>query len=157
MDALPAVVDSLPSRRFATGDVIMKEGTAESELFFLMTGTVEVRKKNELLTRVRESGAMFGEMSVLLGCSHTATVTASTDVECRVADKPIAFMKANPDVMFYVSRILARRLESLNRYLVDVKQQLREEEGHVGMIDEVLDALMTRHPRQVKPRQTAGE
>ena len=100
---------------------------------------------------------MFGEMSVLLGCPHTATVCASTEVECRVASQPIEFLRANPEVMFYVARILARRLESLNRYLVDVKQQLRDQEGHVGMIDEVLDALMTRHPRQIQPRQPAGE
>ena len=96
----------------------MDEGTAESELFFLSDGSIEVRKKNEVITRIR---------------------------------------KANPDVMFYVSRVLARRLESLNKYLVDVKHQLREQEGHVGMIDSVLDALMVRHPRQVKTHQPAGE
>ena len=157
MDALPAAVETLPARTFQKGDILLSEGTAESELFFLMSGTVEVRKEQELITRIRESGAMFGEMSVLLGCPHTATVVAATDVKCRVASSPIEFMKVNPDVMFYVSRVLARRLESLNRYLVDVKHQLREQEGHVGMIDEVLDALMVRHPRQVQPRQPAGE
>ncbi|NUM53157.1 MAG: cyclic nucleotide-binding domain-containing protein [Candidatus Hydrogenedentes bacterium] len=157
MDTLPEAIETLPTRAFSKGDILMDEGTAESELFFLTSGSVEVRKEQELITRIRERGAMFGEMSVLLGCPHTATVVASTDVECRVAADPIAFMKANPEVMFYVARILARRLESLNRYLVDVKHQLREQEGHLGMIDEVLDALMIRHPRQIQPRQTAGE
>ncbi|MCC6796978.1 MAG: cyclic nucleotide-binding domain-containing protein [Candidatus Hydrogenedentes bacterium] len=157
MDMLPAAIEALPARSFEPGDILMCEGTAESELFFLTEGSIEVRKEAEVITRIRERGAMFGEMSVLLGCPHTATVVATTKVECRVASKPIEFLKANPDVMFYVSRILARRLESLNKYLVDVKHQLREQEGHVGMIDGVLDALMVRHPRQVKTRQPAGE
>jgi CRP-like cAMP-binding protein len=157
MDALPVAVEALPTRTFEPGEVLIQEGTAASELFFLASGTIEVRKENEIITRIRERGAMFGEMSVLLGCPHTATVCASNKVECRVASQPVEFLKANPNVMFYVSRILARRLESLNRYLVDVKHQLREQEGHVGMIDEVLDALMIRHPRQIQPRQTAGE
>ena len=157
MDGLPEAIESLPSRTFATGEVLMDEGTAESGLLFLMSGTVEVRKEGVVITRVRERGAMFGEMSVFLGSPRTATVLAATDVDCHIAEHPREFLKANPEVMFYVGRVLAQRLDALNRYLVDVKQQLRDQEGHVGMIDGVLDALMVRHPRQVKVRQPAGE
>ena len=157
MDALPGVIESLPARTFGVGEVLMDEGTAEDDLLFLMSGTVEVRKGDVVITRIRERGAMFGEMSVLLGCPRTATVHAATEVVCRTVSRPVEFLRANPDVLFYVARVLARRLDSLNRYLVDVKQQLREQEGHVGMIDEVLDALMVRHPRDVKTRLPAGE
>ena len=157
MDTLPVAIESLPARTFAAGEMLMDEGTAESELFFLMRGAVEVRKGGEVITRIRERGAMFGEMSVLLGCPRTASVHAAADVECRVATGPAEFLRQNPEVMFYVARVLARRLDSLNRYLVDVKQQLRAQEGHVGMIDEVLDALMVRHPREVKTRMPVGE
>jgi hypothetical protein len=45
-----------------------------------------------------------------------------------------------------VARLLARRLDSLNKYLVDVKAQY-EGHDHLGMVDEVLEALMHRHPR----------
>lgn len=157
MDTLPESIELLPSVTFASGHTLLEEGTPGSELYFLMRGTVEVSKENVSITRIRERGAMFGEMSVLLGCPHTATVRAATDIECRVAGNPAEFLVANPDVMFYVGRILARRLESLNRYLVDVKSQLRDQEGHVGMLDEVLSALMTRHPRQTPRQPEVGE
>ena len=157
MDNLPAAIESLPIRKFAKGEVMVSEGQSGSEMYFLISGTVEVQKGGIAITRVRERGAMFGEMSVLLNSPYTATVRASTEVECRVVTEPEAFLTANPDVMFYVSRVLARRLDSLNRYLVDVKHQLRDQEGHVGMVDEVLEALMNRHPRQIKPRYDAGE
>lgn len=157
MDVMPAAISELPARSFGKGDVLLSEGQEGSSIFFLESGSVEVRKNGVVITKVREKGAMFGEMSVLLGCPLTATVCASSDVTCRVATEPMAFLTAHPDVMIYIARSLARRLESLNRYLVDVKQQLRDQEGHVGMVDEVLDALMNRHPRQIRTPQTAGE
>ncbi len=157
MDTIPDAIDSLPTRSFVEGEVLLVEGGAGSCIYFLMNGTVEVRKDNVTITRVRERGAMFGEMSVLLGCPHTASVRAWSDVECKIAERPSEFLLSNPEVMFYISRVLARRLESLNRYLVDVKQQLRNQAGHLGMIDGVLEALMNRHPRQVPPNYDGGD
>jgi hypothetical protein len=40
----------------------------------------------------------------------------------------------------------------LNRYLVDVKSQFQGSDDHVHMLDEVLDALMTKHPRSIERR-----
>ena len=157
MENLPAAILALPTRTFAKGETLLKEGDTSAEVYFLLSGTVEVRKDGVAITRVRERGAMFGEMSVLLECPYTATVVSATDVECGVAAEPESFLTENPDVTLYVCKTLARRLDSLNRYLVDVKHQLRDQEGHVGMVDEVLEALMNRHPRQIKPRQDAGE
>jgi hypothetical protein len=53
-----------------------------------------------------------------------------------------------------MARILARRLDSLNRYLVNIKEQFRDRADHLGIIDEVLDALMHRHPRVIPRRET---
>jgi hypothetical protein len=52
--------------------------------------------------------------------------------------------------------ILARRLDSLNRYLVDIKRQFEGRSDHLGIIDEVLDSLMHKHPRAI-PRRSAGD
>ncbi|HRK35616.1 MAG TPA: cyclic nucleotide-binding domain-containing protein [Candidatus Hydrogenedentes bacterium] len=150
----PDCIGTLPVVNFAEGDVLIPEGTAAAALYFLAEGVVEVVKGDVSITKVRDRGAMFGEMSVLLSCPHTATVRAATDVTCHVAREPMVFLATHPEAMFYVGKILAQRLESLNKYLVDVKSQLREKEGHVGMVDEVLGALMSRHP---KPRRVAKD
>lgn len=49
----------------------------------------------------------------------------------------------------------ARRLDSLNRDLVEIKHQFKDRADHLGIIDEVLDALLHKHPRNI-PRRDAG-
>ncbi len=50
--------------------------------------------------------------------------------------------------------MLARRLDSLNKYLVDVKHQF-EGHDHIGMVDKVLEALLHRQPRErVRPKES---
>ncbi|MEJ1972088.1 MAG: hypothetical protein WDM96_06350 [Lacunisphaera sp.] len=69
---------------------------------------------------------------------------------------PGNFFRQNPDVALHMATILARRLDSLNRYLVDIKHQFKDRSDHLGIIDEVLDALMHKHPRNI-PRREAGD
>ena len=153
----PLSLDNLPPQSFEAGQVLIREGTDAGALYFLVCGTVEVSKEGQSITRVRERGAMFGEMSVLLKCRHTATVTAVDRVECKVVQNPDEFLSAHPDVMLYISRTLARRLDSLNRYLVDIKTQFADRADHLGMVDEVLGAIMNRHPRDIAPNPNPGD
>ena len=102
MNRVPASIDSLPLRSFKAGEILVQEGGGENVLYFLARGTVEVSKGGQSITRVRERGAMFGEMSVLLESKPTATVTAVDKVECRVAAHPKEFLAAHPDVVFYI-------------------------------------------------------
>ena len=54
-----------------------------------------------------------------------------------------------------MARVLARRIDSLNRYLVNIKEQFKDRADHLGIVDEVLDSLMNKHPRDI-PRRNAG-
>lgn len=156
MEQIPASIHELARCSYKPGDILLGEQETSDRLLFLVSGTVSVSKEGTPIARVREPGAVFGEMSVLLNSPYTATVTAVTEVECRISDAPLEFLTSHPDVMLYVGRMLARRLESLNRYLLDVKGQFRDLEGHLGMVDEVLDALMNRHPRQIAAPKDPG-
>lgn len=153
---VPESIATLPLQTFAPGAVLVEEGSVEGALYFLERGMVEVSKGGQSITRVRERGAMFGEMSVLLECNHTATVTAIDEVTCRVAAAPEEYFAAHPDVVLYICWILARRLDSLNRYLVDMKAQFEDREDHVGMVNDVLGAIMSRHPRTIAPQPNPG-
>lgn len=154
--SVPAKIEALPLRTFLAGDIVIQQGSPRENLYFLETGTVEVSKDGVSITRIRERGAMFGEMAVFLDTPYTATVSAVTDVTCRVVEAPDRFLEANADVVLYISRILAGRLESLNRYLLDVKAQFADRNDHLGMVDEVLDALMNRHPKKAPPPRKTG-
>jgi len=156
MKRVPVSLDTLPLQSFKPGEVLIQEGSDAKGLYFLARGTVEVSKEGEPITRVREIGAMFGEMSVLLEGKPTATVTAVDHVDCRVAANPKEFLAANPDVVLYICWILARRLDSLNRYLVDVRLQYADRGDHLGMVNEVLGAIMNRQPRDIVPQPDPG-
>jgi CRP-like cAMP-binding protein len=95
-------------------------------------------------------------MSWLLGSLPTATVRALTPCTFRQVSDPEGFLRQHPEVALQISATLARRIDALSRYLVDIKNQFKDRADHLGMIDEVLDALMHKHPRHV-PRRSNGD
>jgi len=143
--------DRLPERAFASGETIMTEGTPAGLLFVLVEGAVEVLKGDFHVTTVTEPGAIFGEISVLLEGTHTATVRASEPSRFYVIEDPNAFLRSAPDVALAVARLLAKRLAAMMTYLVDLKKQFEEHDDHFGMLDEVLEALAHAQPEDHKP------
>lgn len=153
MSKLPGEIESLSVRKLASGETLIHEGQVLDEVYFLAKGSVEVLKGGVQIVRVSDRGAVFGEMSPLLQQPPSATVRALEDSEFFVADHPNEFLRSSPEVALYIAEILARRLDALNRYLVDVKEQFKDRQDHLGMLDELLDALMNRHPRKIERRR----
>jgi len=132
-------------RRYDPGQVIMEQGEKTNLLFFLTSGAVEVVRDGIQVATASQPGAVFGEISALLGGKHTATVRALEACEFHVVQNPREFLEASPIICLYVCELVARRLDALTKYLVDVKQQFLGHE-HIGMVDEVLVTLMHRQP-----------
>ena len=151
-----SLLENLPRLSAATGHVLITEGQAIGGIYFLESGEVEVLKGGTLIAEVYEPGAVFGDMAYLLATPPTATVRTLTPCVFRHVADPSGFFRQNPDVALHMAAILARRLDSLNRYLVDIKHQFKDRSDHLGIIDEVLDALMHKHPRNI-PRREAGD
>jgi CRP-like cAMP-binding protein len=148
---MSAILDSLkdqPLRRFAAGEIVLEEGASTGLLFFLAEGAVEVVKGDVQVATASEPGAVFGELSAFLGTPHTATVRATQPCAFYVVENPLTALEATPKLCLHVCELLARRLDALNKYLVDVKHQY-EGHDHLGMVDSVLETLMHRHPRKV--------
>jgi CRP-like cAMP-binding protein len=149
MASILARCGDLPIRSFAAGETIIDEGTPAGVLYVLATGAVEVVKGDVQIVTVREPGALFGEMSVLLEMPHTATVRALEPSTLHVADDPLVFLHANPEIAFELARLLARRLHFVNSYLVDLKRQFEDHGNHLAMVDEVLESLVHHQGRAV--------
>jgi len=132
---------------FEVGGVIMEQDTGSGPLFVLIQGEVEVLRDNVRVAKVSEPGAVFGEMSVLLGKPHTATVRALKPSSFAIIENPREFLESSAEASFHIARLLAGRLNVLNQYLVDVKQQY-EGHDHLGMVNGVLDTLMHHQPRR---------
>lgn len=149
-EAFEAQLATIPVHSFAAGETLMAAGTTTGRLIFLREGEIAVVRDGVVITRIREPGAVFGEMSLLLGGPHTADVVATRASRCHVVEDAGAVLAASPELTAYVARILAHRLDAVTRYLVDVKQQFAQAGGHLGMVDEVLETVMTRHPRGMR-------
>lgn len=141
-------------RRFEAGQVVIQQGETTDCLYFLIEGAVEVMKDDVPVARAAQPGVVFGELAAMLGGSHTATVRATKPSAFHIVDNPREFFQSSPAACLHVCELLARRLDALNRYLVDVKHQF-DGHDHIGMVDEVLEALLHRQPNQrVRPKES---
>jgi len=146
--AMSEILDLLrhcEEQRFAAGEVILEQGRSGGPLLFLVEGAVEVVKDGVQVATATQPGAVFGELAVLLCGNHLATVRALQPCVFYVIENPRAFLEASPLVCLHVCELVARRLDTMNSYLVDVQQQLAGDD-HLGMVDGVLATLMHRQP-----------
>lgn len=151
---LEAIRD-LPVHNLAAGETLLEQGTTSGRLYILIGGKVEIVKDGQTVATSAQSGDIYGDLSALLNTPHTTSVRAVVDSSFHVATEPRTFLEQNPSVALHLSELIARRLVSVTQYLVDLKQQF-DGHDHLGMVDQVLDSLLHRHPRKrVAPRNSA--
>ena len=81
------------------------------------------------IAKVAEPGAVFGELSVLLGQPHTADVHALETSQFHIANAT-ALLAQNPIAALYVATVLAHRLDGVNHALIQLKKQLQTGETY---------------------------
>jgi CRP-like cAMP-binding protein len=131
----------MPERICEPGEILLEMGIP-GPLFILAEGAVEILKGDFRINVVDEPGAIFGEVSVLLGIPPMATVRALERSRLFVAEDGLAFLSSRTELALAVARLLARRLKSVTSYLVDLKKQFEDHQGHLRMVDEVLETLV---------------
>jgi len=108
---------------FAVGSQVIREGETTGRLYVLVDGQLEVVKDGTVVANVAEPGAIVGEMSVLLGQPHTATVRAASRARVYEFDDAAGFLASQPAVAMLVAKTLAQRLYASTGYLADIKRQ----------------------------------
>ena len=138
-------------RQVAAGTLVVTEGGTTGHLYVLKRGKLEVLKGEMVVATVAEPGAVLGEMSVLLGVPHTATVRASSDAVVYEFEDAALFLKQKPEVALLLARMLAQRLNVANTYLADLKRQYAGHGTHLAMVSEVLQSMINLPPLEVSP------
>ncbi len=144
MSGILELVRNHREQRFEAGARIIEQGSPSGAMLVLIEGAVEVLRDETRVAKANQPGVVFGEMSVLLGTPHTATVRALEPSRFAVVENPREFLENSAQASLYIAELLAHRLDALNKYLIDVKQQY-EGHDHLGMVDSVLETLMHRH------------
>ncbi len=100
--------------RFGEGDTLIRQGDADSDMFLLVEGAVQVAvEKNgaDVVVARMKAGDYFGEMSLLTGEPRTATIRAITaGAAYRISREAISpVLEADAALMGLLSRNLAER------------------------------------------------
>jgi len=129
---------ALPRASYSAGATVLTEGTKTGRLLILKSGAVSIVKRGTVIAKVTEPGAVFGELSALLGQPHGADVLALETSEFHVADA--ATLLQDPAALLYITMILARRLDGANHAFLELKSQLAAGEP-AGLIDQTLGKI----------------
>lgn len=114
--ALNSVGREAQLRRFAPGELLVREGEPAVAFFILDSGQAEVVKglgqEGERVVAHLAEGDFFGEMSLLDGFPRSASVRAVTECECIVLARWdfLALLRGNPEVALPILPVLCRRL-----------------------------------------------
>jgi len=155
--AVLAYCDAFPQDKFKAGEVLIPEGPATDRMYILAVGEVEVVRGDTQVASTSMPGAIFGEISALLGGPHIATVRALADTKAFRIENARDLLLNSREISFHVSTILARRLTDATAYLADLKHQFADRTDHFGMVDQVLDALVQRQRPAVEAGATAKD
>ena len=121
------------SRSFASGEVVVAEGSHGRSLFVVIAGRLEVVKGPEsMLLGTRGPGETIGEMALIEERPRSATVRAAAPsllVEFPEGEMQ-ALWQAEPAMMAQIVRVLVRRLrESDQTMIADLQQKNQELRG----------------------------
>jgi CRP/FNR family transcriptional regulator, cyclic AMP receptor protein len=117
-------IGTLPVVTYQAGENVLTAGSRSGKLLILKDGVVAIIKEDIEIAKVREPGAVLGELSALLDQPHTANVRALETSQFHVADASTLLGK-DPVALLYVAAIMARRLDSANHALLELKSQLQ--------------------------------
>jgi CRP/FNR family cyclic AMP-dependent transcriptional regulator len=134
---------TLPLATYQIGETVLSATSTTGRLLILKEGVVVVVKEGVEIARVVEPGAVFGELSVLLNQPHTADVRAVTASQFYVADAA-TLLTSDPTALLYVATVLAQRLDSANRSLLELKRQVQAGESRdvIGRTVEKIEGLL---------------
>jgi CRP-like cAMP-binding protein len=115
---------AFPITTYEAGETVIAAGSRTDRLLILKSGKVAIVKRNIEIAKVAEPGAVFGELSALLNQPHTADVCALEASQFHVAEAA-AFLGGDRSALLYTAAVLARRLDSANEALIELKRQVQ--------------------------------
>ncbi len=115
---------------YTQGEVITRQGAVAHWLYLLLAGTADVKLTVDGETKViahLEAPGFFGEMGLMTGDPRTASVIASSDVECFRLDKEgfRSILEKRPQIADEVSGLLAHRKVELMAAREDLSEEAK--------------------------------
>ncbi|MRD48232.1 cyclic nucleotide-binding domain-containing protein [Caenimonas koreensis DSM 17982] len=132
----------LPELQVAAGHVLIEEGVPMGRVYVLKEGAFEVVRSGVRVVAVTQPGSFMGEISAVLGSAPMADVVAVRDSTVYIVDDAQEAARRDPALTYAIAQLLARRLQAVTSYLVDIKRQYAGTNTHLELMDQVLANLM---------------
>ena len=113
------------ARSYSRGEVVCREGEEGVDMFYILSGAVEIRRKDKAL-RVMREGEYFGEMAMLIRTPRTATVIALEDDTRLIRIREDNFetiLRENPKIVHSILKEMAERVKKTNELLEDLERE----------------------------------
>ena len=119
-DFVTKILNKVSFDVYLPGDVIVKEGTFGTSMFFIRSGTVDVIAEETHITSLYE-GDYFGEITMLTNARRVASVKSATVVEMFLLSKPdlLEVLEEYPSMRCLMEAIALSRLNELGEQLVE--------------------------------------
>ncbi len=119
-------------RKYQPRELILQEDFFDSWVYFLISGQVKVVKEGEVLSMLKHTGDIFGEMSVINGSSRSASVYAAEETVCLATDTSYTDRLSGHERMAFCyvlyrvfSEILTNRLRHTSEELIKTKEEIK--------------------------------
>lgn len=116
-----SISQSIVKRRYKRGENIVEQGSKSNALFIILSGRARVisvdAKGREVILAVLHPGDYIGEMSLIDGEAHSATVQTEVQTDVMMLGR-VAFLQCLPEntsMSFAIMRGLAMRLRKADR------------------------------------------
>lgn len=145
-----SISQSIVKRRYKRGENIVEQGNRSNALFILLSGRARVisvdAKGREVIIAMLHPGDYIGEMSLIDGEPHSATVQAEVQTDVMMLGR-VAFLQCLPEntsMSFAIMRGLALRLRRADRKIESLA--LMDVYGRVARaLMELTDEMQNEH------------
>jgi CRP-like cAMP-binding protein len=143
MASVLALTKSQPQRSLAPGEALITEGESGGELYVLEQGRLTVERDGVTIATISDPGALIGEMSVLLGVDHSATVRADAASTVRVIEDAVSFLERTPLMALHVATLACERLDRTSALVVQLRKEADDKADDQGVLGRIFGALMS--------------
>ncbi|HZC33670.1 MAG TPA: Crp/Fnr family transcriptional regulator [Candidatus Bathyarchaeia archaeon] len=126
-DVLDALVGVLRLRRFRRGETVFHQGDPGDALFIVASGSVKVVLPSEVgpepaIVAILGPGEFFGELAILDGAPHSATIVAVEATETLVLRREafLALIDSDPELRRALLASLAGEIRRLTGHVEDL-------------------------------------
>lgn len=124
---LQGFYEKIEIQPFTKGEVICEEGKAGGQaLYIVASGQLNILLGEKILTTL-SSGSYFGEVSLLTGEPHSATIKAVVEGRLFVIKKEVfeEIVRAHPSVLLWLSQALGKKLRQTAQISYGEKEERR--------------------------------